>query len=127
MEKLETASILDMAGGAIMERVDLEMSRILWNIRDPNTSATAARKITVTLTFKPDAERKTVAVTASAKPTLAETNGVATALYIGEQDGKPQAVEMTPNLAGQTAMDGSTEERRPKIVKLVDLKDRQVG
>lgn len=127
MEKLETASILDMAGGAIQERVDLEMSRILWNIRDPNTSPTAARKITVTLTFKPDAKRETVGVTASAKATLAETNAVATALYVGVEDGKPQAVEMTPNVVGQTAIDGATDERRPKIVKLVELKNAQVG
>ena len=47
-------SILQMARGAIQERADYEMSSLLNNILDPNTSATAARKLTITLTLKPD-------------------------------------------------------------------------
>ena len=45
-------SILQMARGAIQERADYEMSSLLNNILDPNTSATAARKLTITLTLK---------------------------------------------------------------------------
>ena len=37
-------SILQMARGAIMERADYEMSRLLANILDPNTSATASSR-----------------------------------------------------------------------------------
>lgn len=57
MTQEDRKSILQMAQGAIMERVDYEMSRVLDNILDPNTSATAKRKLTVTLTFTPDDER----------------------------------------------------------------------
>lgn len=123
---LEKTSILNMARGAIMERVDLEMSRVIGNILDPNTSATASRKITVTLTFKPDAKRQTVSVSASAKPTLADTNPVATALYVGKEDGQPQAVEMTPNVPGQQAFSGE-ESEAPKAVKLIQLPNSRVG
>ena len=49
-------SILQMARGAIMERADYETSRLLANILDPNTSATAKRKLTLEL--KPDDNRK---------------------------------------------------------------------
>ena len=45
-------SILQMARGAIMERADYEMSRLLANILDPNTSATAKRKLTLTLELR---------------------------------------------------------------------------
>jgi len=49
-------SILQMARGAILERVDYEMARIIENIMDANTSATAKRKLVLTLEFKPDDE-----------------------------------------------------------------------
>lgn len=52
-----TKSILEMARGAILERVDYEMAKILDNILDANTKATAKRKMTLTLTFAPDDER----------------------------------------------------------------------
>jgi hypothetical protein len=51
-------SILDMAHGAIQERTDYEMSRIIQNILDANTKATAPRTLTVTLKFTPDDDRK---------------------------------------------------------------------
>lgn len=44
-------SIVQMARGAIEERIDLEMTKILENILDPNTKATAKRKLTVTFDF----------------------------------------------------------------------------
>ena len=53
-------SILQMARGAIQERADYEMSSLLNNILDPNTSATAARKLTITLTLKPDDTRQNI-------------------------------------------------------------------
>lgn len=51
-------SILQMARGAIQERSDYEMSRIMENILDPNTKATEKRKLTLTLEFKPDDTRQ---------------------------------------------------------------------
>ena len=60
-------SILQMARGAIMERADYEMSRLLANILDPNTSATAKRKLTLTLELKPDDDRQTITVSCIAK------------------------------------------------------------
>ena len=77
-------SIVQMARGAIEERIDLEMSRILENVLDPNTKATAKRKLTVTFEIQPDDERKTLSVAATAKSALAPTNPVATALYVGK-------------------------------------------
>ncbi len=43
MEAGNLKSILQMARGAIMEWADYEVSRLLQNIFDPNTSATAVR------------------------------------------------------------------------------------
>lgn len=51
-------SLLDMANGAIKERIDYEMGRVMQNISDPNTKASAKREITLKITLAPDEDRK---------------------------------------------------------------------
>lgn len=112
-------SILDMARGAIKERVDYEMARVMDNILDPNTNPTKERSLTVTVKFKPDTERQQISVQAVAKSKLEPTNPVATALYItGDQNGEASAVEMVPQVPGQQSIDG-TEEDEPKMLRLI--------
>ena len=113
-------SILQMARGAIHERIDYEMSKVIDNILDPNTEATAKRKLVLTIEFKPDSNRQTVSVTSVAKSTLCATNPVATALYITGEDGTGEvtAVEMVPNIPGQLDMIGMEQEPAP-VLKLV--------
>ena len=116
MEDLyQKKSILQMARGAIQERADYEITKILDNILDPNTSATAARKLTLTLTLKPDDTRQNIAVGVVAKSTLAATNPVTTSLYVADQD---TIVEMVPQLPGQIDMYGVEEDAAP-VLKLV--------
>lgn len=118
IEPRSTKSILEMAHGAILERVDYEMAKILDNILDANTEATAKRKMTLTLTFAPDGERATVAVSATAKTTLAPTNPAVTSLYLTEREGKVQAVEMVPQIPGQTSLD-LEEQAMPSALKVI--------
>lgn len=121
MENRNAKSILEMARGAIMERVNYEMARVMDNILDANTKATAKRKLTVTLTFAPDDERATIGVSVTAKTALATTNPVVTSLYLVGEDGtgEVQAVEMVPQIPGQTALDGVEQEAPPtlKVIK----------
>ena len=81
-EQNQRDSIMSMARGAFEERVDYEMDKVIQNILDPNTKATAKRKITLTIELTPDDERRTIGVSVTAKSTLAATNPVATALYV---------------------------------------------
>lgn len=92
-----TKSILQMARGAITERADYEMARIIGNIMDANTKATA-------------------------KSTLAATNPVTTSLYIAGQDAEHgvQAVECLPQVPGQFDMDGG-EAEAPATLKIVNF------
>lgn len=115
MNENQRKSILQMARGAILERTDYEMSRVIENIADPNTSATAKRKLTLTLEFKPDDNRQTIMVACVAKSALAPTNPVVTSLYLADGE---TVVEMAPQVPGQTNMDG-LEEERPAALKLV--------
>lgn len=121
MEKVESASILDMAMGAIKERVDYEMGHIIDNILDPNTNPTKKRKLALTLELTPDSERRTIQVSCTAKSTLVATNPVSTALYVGAAPGTglAQVMEMVPQVPGQLNMDGG-EQGEPKILKFAN-------
>lgn len=100
-------SVLDMAMGAIAEITDYEVERVVANIMDPNTSATAKRKITITLTFAPDDYRKQIGMDAQAKTALAPIQPVRTSLCITKgRDGSLLLAEMTPQVPGQVDMDG---------------------
>ena len=111
------ASILDMAMGAIKERVDYEMAAIMDNIMDPNTEAASKRKLTLTLELKPDADRRTINVSCSAKSALVPTNPVYTSLYVGadRKTGEMQVMEMVPQVPGQQSLDGD-EQDMPKVL-----------
>ena len=115
MENLNKRSIIDMARGAIKERADYEMARVVENILDPNTSATAARKITITLTLKSDDTRQNIAVSCVAKSTLAATNPVTTSLYVADEE---SIVEMVPQIPGQLTVDAG-EQEAPPMLKLI--------
>lgn len=119
-EQDKRTSILQMARGAIEERVDYEMSRVIDNILDPNTEPTAKRKLNLTIEFKPDANRQVISVITTAKSALCPTNHVSTSLFItGDEQGEVTAVEMVPNIPGQLDFTGDEQEPAPvlKIVK----------
>lgn len=108
-------SILQMARGAILERTDYEMYRILENILDANTSATAKRELTLKLTLKPDDDRQTITVSCTASSKLAPTNPVVTSLYVADED---NVVEMVPQIPGQFGINGG-EQEEPSTLKVI--------
>lgn len=116
-EQLDKKSILEMSMGAILERVDYEMGKVIDNILDLNTKPNAKRKITVTLELIPSADRKTITVQSTAKAALVPTDPVGTSLFITTQPGTGEMVvaEMVPQVPGQMAMDGG-EQEQPKIL-----------
>lgn len=109
-------SILQMARGAFQEKTDLEMSRVIENILDVNTSAKEKRKLTITMEFKPDDTRQNIAVSCTVKSSLVATNPSTTFLYVADED---NVVEMAPQVPGQMAFDGAEQEAPPslKIIK----------
>jgi len=110
--KPQVKSILEMARGAFLERADYEMNKLIGNILDPNTSATTKRKMTITVTFLPDDDRKNIGVKVDVKSAFAPTKPAVTTLYVaGENsDGIPQVAEMTPQIPGQLNMFGGEQE-----------------
>ncbi|ALA41340.1 hypothetical protein ABE82_07325 [Paenibacillus peoriae] len=69
--------------GGVQEKFNKEWERVMKNIDDPNTSATAARSITITVNLKPDAKRKTINSTVATKSTIAPDNPLDTTFIMG--------------------------------------------
>ena len=123
MENQNRASILQMARGAIQERVDYEVCKAVDNIMDLNTDPTAKRKITLTIEMKPDENRQYIKISASAKSALAPVLPVGTTLGIAANPDTGEMVlgESAPQIPGQVGIDGSVQEA-PKLLKMAAMK-----
>lgn len=110
-------SFLEIGRGAMMERFDYELEKVIDNILDPNTPANKPRKVTLTLTLIPDVDRQYISHGVTVKPTLQPTNPISgsTAIMSG-RDGGVQLVEMVPQVPGQMAVDGD-EQREPDVIQ----------
>lgn len=120
---MDSKSILEMSRGAILERVNYEMGKVIDNILDPNTKPDAKRKLTLTLTLTPSADRKTIHVQTTAKSTLVSTDPVTTGLYITSNPGSGEMMvaEMVPQIPGQLDFSGG-EQAEPHILKFDKFK-----
>lgn len=100
---MDTKSILLMNNGAFLERADVEMTRVIANLLDPNTPVKAKRKLTITLEFSIDADRQNILTDCTVKPTLAPMSPSRTVLYAENPE---NVVEMAPQIPGQMGIDG---------------------
>ena len=114
----QRSSLLQMAKGAIQERVDYEVTRVVDNLLDMNTEVKAKRKVTLTITMTADEDRRVVKVEASAKSTLAPVTPIGTSLVItADGNGEMMLAEIIPQVPGQVSMNGDVQEE-PKILKI---------
>lgn len=116
MEKIDLNTF---AGGALRERVNLDLQELLENIADPNTSSTAARKLTITLTFKANENREVAMVDVQTKPTLVPAKGFGTQFILGKDNrGKVIGAELKSGAKDQTYIneDGEVADDKGKVV-----------
>jgi len=101
-----------LADGAVSERLELEMQRVLENVADPNTPWKKKRKIQLTITIDPNEKRELAAVTIDAKTTLAPANAIPATIMIGTDGaGKIVGKELLSGEPGQTYMDNEGRHR----------------
>ena len=119
------------ANGAFTAQVNRAIEEVTKNIQDPNTDATAARKITVTIGFKPNQDRTLVPIGIQAKTTLAPALGAVTALSMGKniRTGEVEAVEIGKQIPGQMSMQDIPELEPESAAVVVDGKviDKATG
>ncbi len=114
---IEWVSIFDLADGAVHERANLELERVMENIRDLNTDYKKPRTLTVTFTFTADEDRETVRVSHAVTSKLAPMKSMNTTIMLGYDDGKLTAVEQTKAIPGQLDINGG-EQSGPKVINI---------
>lgn len=134
------------ANGAFTTQVNRAIEEVTKNIQDPNTEATTARKITITIGFKPNQERNFVATGVQTKTTLAPALGAVTAMSMGKdiKTGRVEAIEIGNQIPGQISLEeveeietvevagkkvnastGEIMEENPSSNNVIDLRARQ--
>ncbi|MBI9090747.1 MAG: hypothetical protein JEZ12_16135 [Desulfobacterium sp.] len=92
---MKTVTIGNLSAGAALERADLELSKVLKNIMDPNTSAKACREVNIKIKIKPTEDRLAGEVSIQAVSKLAPVTEHVTQVYIGQDvTGEPEISEI---------------------------------
>lgn len=99
-------NIEQFSNGELTQQINREMEAVARNIADPNTEAKATRKITVTITLKPNEQRDFITTSITTKSTLAPTLGAVTALAVGKnlKTGEIEVGEIGNQIPGQMSM-----------------------
>ena len=107
-------NIEQFSNGELTQQINREMEAVARNIADPNTEAKTARKITVTITLKPNEQRDFITTSITTKSTLAPTLGAVTALAVGKnlKTGEIEVGEIGNQIPGQMSM-ADVEPQQP--------------
>lgn len=93
MKDVEELSLATLLSGAVVERVDDELAKVLLNVVDPATPATAQRTVTLKLTIKPEKDRSMGSVLVAVSSKLAGVESMDTRLFISMTKAGPVATE----------------------------------
>jgi len=108
MDKLSFATL---AGGGVEEKLQYALDEVAENIADPNTDAKKVRKVTMTLTLKPNEQRTIANLEVDVKTSLAAPVGISTTLMIDRDErGNIVASEIYGKDPNQGAIDFETGE-----------------
>lgn len=129
---MEHINLETFAGGAFTVQMNRAMEKVMKNIQDPNTDAKVARKITVTVAFKPNEARNFITTGVVTKTSLAPELGAVTAMTCGTDlaTGKVEAMEIGKEIPGQLSfadepVEPEVDEETGEILntnKIVDLR-----
>lgn len=93
----EGISLDTLYQGAVVERANLEIQRVLDNIQDPNTDPKKARTVTIKLKFEPDNDRGVANVIVGVDSVVAPVAPFKAHVFLGrDKDGKGFASEFHP-------------------------------
>jgi len=95
-------SLDDLMNGAAVERFNKCMREVLMNVFDPNTDAKKTRKITMTLTIKPDKSRDSAKFYLDVRAALAPVEPYEVNTMLARDDkGNVSATEFGSQIPGQ--------------------------
>lgn len=104
---MKLLNLEDIAGGALQEKANAAMQKVLDNMQDPNTPWKNKRQITIKISFSQNEERDDTAVEVSVDTKLAPVSPVVTRMVIGKNldTGEMYAQEYGKQIRGQMSLD----------------------
>lgn len=125
---MELLDLKNIAGGALQEKTDAAMRKVLDNMQDPNTPWKAKRHITIKIAFTQNEDRDDAAVELSVDTKLAPVSPVQTRMSIGRdlRDGKAYAEEYGRQIKGQMSMELEQEMPDPAVAHGADEAENNV-
>ena len=115
---MELLNLNEIADGALQEKLNAAMRKVLENMQDPNTPYKVKRGITVKLGFTQTESRNDAVVDVSVETKLAPASPIQTMMSIGkdlrngevyaEEDGKQVKGQMSLDMAKLAQVDGDT-------------------
>lgn len=117
MAEREIRRLDELMDGALTERFNRELRRVLQNVFDPNTEAKAKREIAVKIVITPSEQRDAAVFQLNVTSKLAPAVNIAQTVFLDmDDDGRITATERTNQTPGQIGMDGS-EAPMPRVIK----------
>lgn len=122
------SNIVDLnsfANGAMAERFNRELQKVLDNIIDPNTDPKKARKVTLTVTIRSNENRELANVSVKADSKLSPARDIETQLLMDyDSNGKVTGAELKSGAKGQTYIDPEGDVSDDKGNKIINLKQQ---
>lgn len=126
MESKINFKLSEIAHGAVQVKLDRAMTAVAQNILDPNTTAKAKRKVTITITIAPDETRSTAQIEVGTKTTLAPEDSVATTALLGQQNSEVVLNELKSGVPGQTYIDENGEIKTDTGESVEDVENKVI-
>ncbi|MGE6718691.1 replication terminator protein [Peribacillus frigoritolerans] len=121
------SKIIDLntfAEGALSERFNNELQRVLENIADPNTDPKKTRKLTMTVAFNADEKRDVIFTSVLAKLSLAPAKQIEAKLMMDfDGNGKITGAELKSGVKGQTFIDTDGDISTDQGEKIISFKN----
>lgn len=103
---MNTINLNNLGNGAVAERFEYELKKVLENIADVNTDYKKVRKLQVTIFMKPNENRDIADVSIQVKPTLVPAKELNTSFVLGyDKENKVVGAELQSGAKGQTFID----------------------
>ena len=108
--------------GALTERFNRELNRVLQNVFDPNTKPDAKREIAVKISVVPNEQRDAAIFSLAVTSKLAPAVNIAQTVFLDmDDDGRITATERVSQTPGQIDMDGN-ESPMPRVIRFDEAK-----
>ncbi|MEY8324526.1 hypothetical protein AALB47_11525 [Lachnospiraceae bacterium 54-11] len=126
---MDLLSLKDIAGGALQEKTNTAMQKVIENMQDPNTPWKNQRQINIKIAFVQNEDRDDMAVAVSVDTKLAPVTPVLTRMAVGKdiRSGKVYAQEYGRQIKGQMSLDLGQQAPGAVVEVDGDLVDKETG